>query len=75
MAKKITKGRTTRRNTGESYYVYYVKGCSPHIKEFKTKKAMDQFVDSFDSSSEDDWIDFSFKGKMLKTYSGYKFTE
>ena len=48
------------------YHVHYVTNCSPKVKSFKTKKALDRFIKKFDvNNNEGKWINFSFKGKFL----------
>jgi hypothetical protein len=53
------------------YHVYYVEGCSPKLKSFTTKKAMNKFIKEYEKS-DDDWIDFTFKGEILWTEEHYE---
>ena len=59
------------------YYLHYVESCSPKLKLFKTKKAVDKFVKEFKTNNEDNWLDFIVEGKIipLDTYYGKRLKE
>ena len=71
MAKKTAPKRTTRSLPSISYYSHYVEDCAPRFKKFKTEKALNQFINAF-KFSEDNWIDFTFKGSVLQTFDYYQ---
>lgn len=52
------------------YHVFYVEGCSPKIKSFKTLAASQRFVTKFMNANpyrfnEDNWIDYIYYGKRV----------
>ena len=69
MAKKTTRKRTPNK----PWHVLYNLGCSPMVTKFRTKTEMQKFIAEFDTTCEDNWIDFTFKGSVLKYFGHYKF--
>jgi hypothetical protein len=59
-----------KKNPKDSFYLLYVEECTPHLKKFDSKSALDRFVKDF-KTSDDDWIDFSFKGKVLEFFNNF----
>lgn len=59
-----------------SYYVLYVKDCSPKVKKFNTKAAMNTFLKKFSDAhggldnGGDTWVNHIFYGKKLKLIVG-----
>lgn len=52
--------------TKTKYYIYYVINCTPKLRAFKSKRALDNFISKFATNAEDgNWIDFTFKGQLL----------
>jgi hypothetical protein len=49
------------------YYVVYIKNCELKIDKFKTDKLRKEFLKDF-KESDDDWIYFTFDGKLKKEY-------
>jgi hypothetical protein len=52
------------------YFVRYVQGCSPEIKQFKTKEQAAKFVANFMlkyqfGNTDDNWIDCVYEGKHI----------
>ena len=43
------------------------------VTKFRTKTEMQKFIAEFDTTCEDNWIDFTFKGSVLKYFGHYKF--
>lgn len=57
------------------YFVFYTKGCTPNVREFKTLKAAKTFADKVDKKdpgtfNTDNWVDFIIKGKIIQEYKG-----
>lgn len=54
----------------DNFLVFYSEGCSPHIAVFPTEKDAKAFVKSFKlkhkNNKEDNWIDLTVKGELLK---------
>lgn len=54
------------------YYIRYVEGYSLQTKSFKTREALEKFIAKFIKrhgsidDRGDNWVDFIFKGEMLK---------
>jgi hypothetical protein len=53
------------------YLLHYVEGCTPKLKEFKTKKALSAFIKKFKVDTEDNWLDYVIKGKVTEIYDPY----
>lgn len=57
------------------YILFYSEGCTPHIKEFKLKSQVTDFIKKFQKKAkdnEDNWIDLMIKGDIVETYEGYE---
>lgn len=59
-----------------NHYLYYIEGCSPILKEFKSKAKMETFMKKFlkkhEDNKDDNWIDYSFQGTNVTNYQGEK---
>jgi len=55
------------------FYVRYVEGCSPSMREFSTKEDAAKFVANFKLkyqgkfNEDDSWIEVVFEGKLIYT--------
>lgn len=58
-----------------NYIVFYTKGCTPMIKEFKTFTAARKFADKHEKGNtflhSDNWVDCIVKGTIVKTYPSW----
>lgn len=58
------------------YLLFYTKSCTPHVKEFASKRSATAFAKEFlhihEDNTDDNWIDFLIKGEIEKSYSGSK---
>ena len=64
------------KRTTVSYYVFYVKDCSPKVKKFDNKLDAEYFSACWTihnkDNVDDNWVDFIVKGKIKPVDSGYK---
>lgn len=62
----------------DKYHIRYVEGCSPQVKSFKTLVQLNKFIKSLIKKHGsiddrgDNWVDFIFKGKILKVETEVK---
>ena len=58
-----------------SYYVFYVKDCSPKVKKFDSKLEAEYFSACWtihnEDNKDDNWVDFIVKGKIKPVDKGY----
>jgi len=61
------------------YYVMYVERCSPSVKSFRTRLGATKFVDKFLKknvhNTDDNWVDFIWKGEVVETVEAYWFNK
>lgn len=55
------------------FIVFYTEGCSPKIKQFKTKAAAVRFANKHEllgaqEEYSDNWVDCIIDGSIVKTY-------
>lgn len=59
-----------------TYYVFYVKSCSPMVMKFQTLTEAEMFVKTFikwnKNTKDDNWIDFIVEGKVKPIDKHYK---
>lgn len=55
------------------YFVFYVKGCTPKVKKFKTLKSAEDFSNRlFAKKDEDNWVDYVIKGDFVSVFEESK---